>query len=235
MAEAIKIAAESRTRAGKGAARAARRAGRIPGVIYGNRQPPAMIELDPAALLRQLQQPGFFTRVLDVEVGGKAEQVLPRDVQFHKVTDRPQHVDFMRVGADTEIRVRVPVEFINQDKSPGLKRGGVLNIVRHTVEVYCLASQIPERFSFDLGGRNIGDSIHISSIKLPEGVRPTISDRDFTVATVAAPSVLKTAEEEAADAAKVAAAAAAATPAAAAAPADAAAKKEPAKKEPAKK
>ncbi|HTP83871.1 MAG TPA: 50S ribosomal protein L25/general stress protein Ctc [Alphaproteobacteria bacterium] len=217
MVDATKIAAQPRERAGKGASRAVRRAGRVPGVIYGEKAPPTLIDLDPKAVQAEIDKPGFFTRVFDVEIGGKVQRALARDIQLHPVTDRPEHVDFMRVGATTRIRVGIPVKFINQDKSPGLKRGGVLNVVRHTIEVYCRVDNIPQSFSIDLDGLDIGDSIHISKVKLPEGVKPTITTRDFTIAAVAAPSVLKTAEEEAAEAA---AAAAAATPAegAAAAP-----------------
>ena len=222
MVEAVKIAAQPRERAGKGAARATRRAGRVPAVIYGEKQPPQLIDLDPKELGIQIQKAGqsFFTRIFDVQVGSKAVRVLPRDVQLHPVTDKPEHVDFMRVGEHTRIRVSIPVEFANKDKSPGLKRGGVLNVVRHTIEVYCTVDNIPQIITVDLDGLDIGDSVHISKVKLPEGVRPTITTRDFTVAAVAAPSVLKSPEEEAAEAAaKAAAAAPAAGEAGAAAPA----------------
>jgi large subunit ribosomal protein L25 len=209
MVDATKIAAQPRERAGKGAARAVRRSGRVPGVIYGEQAPPELIDLDPKILEIEIKKPGFFTRLFDVEVGGKVQRALARDVQFHPVTDWAEHVDFMRVGDKTRIRIGIPVKFANQDKSPGLKRGGVLNVVRHTIEVYCRVDNIPQAFIIDLDGLDIGDSIHISAVKLPEGVKPTITSRDFTIAAVAAPSVLKTAEEEAAEAA---AAAAAATP-----------------------
>jgi large subunit ribosomal protein L25 len=185
-------------------------------VIYGEKAPPTLIDLDPKTVQAEIDKPGFFTRVFDVEIGGKVQRALARDIQLHPVTDRPEHVDFMRVGATTRIRVGIPVKFINQDKSPGLKRGGVLNVVRHTIEVYCRVDNIPQSFSIDLDGLDIGDSIHISKVKLPEGVKPTITTRDFTIAAVAAPSVLKTAEEEAAEAAAAAAAAAPAEGAAAA-------------------
>jgi large subunit ribosomal protein L25 len=225
MVEAVKIAAQPRERAGKGAARATRRAGRVPAVIYGEKQPPQLIDLDPKELTMQIQKAGqsFFTRVFDVQLNGGAVRVLPRDVQLHPVTDRPEHVDFMRVGANTRIRVSIPVEFVNRDKSPGLKRGGVLNVVRHAIEVYCTVDNIPQIITIDLDGLDIGDSIHISAVKLPQGVRPTITTRDFTVAAVAAPSVLKSPEEEAAEAAAKAAAAAPAAGEAAAPAAGAAA------------
>ncbi|HEX2115128.1 MAG TPA: 50S ribosomal protein L25/general stress protein Ctc [Alphaproteobacteria bacterium] len=221
MVEAVKIAAQPRERAGKGAARATRRAGRVPGVIYGEKQPPQLIDLDPKELTMQIQKAGqsFFTRVFDVQLNGSAIRVLPRDVQLHPVSDRPEHVDFMRVGEHTRIRVSIPVEFVNKDRSPGLKRGGVLNVVRHAIEVYCTVDNIPQIITVDLEGLDIGDSVHISAVKLPQGVKPTITTRDFTVAAVAAPSVLKSPEEEAAEAAAKAAAAPAAGEAAAAAPA----------------
>ena len=220
MVNATKIAAEPRERAGKGAARAARRAGRVPGVIYGEKAPPTLVDIDPKFLMGELKKPGFFTRVFDVDVKGKVQRALARDVQFHPVTDRPEHIDFMRVGEHTRIRVGIPVKFLNQDKSPGLKRGGVLNVVRHTIEVYTNVDKIPQQIVVDLDGLDIGDSVHINAVKLPEGVKPTIQ-RNFTIAAVAAPSVLKTAEEEAAEAAAAAAAAGAvegAVPAEGAAP-----------------
>ncbi|HEX6980433.1 MAG TPA: 50S ribosomal protein L25/general stress protein Ctc [Alphaproteobacteria bacterium] len=213
MVETVTISAQSRQRAGKGAARAVRRAGRIPGVIYGDKQAPTLIALDPKDLVREFQKPGFFTRVFDVQIDGRSERVLPRDVQLHPVTDRPEHVDFQRVGAKTQIRVSVPVRFENQERSPGLKRGGVLNVVRHEIEVYCSIENIPQVITVNLEGLDIGDSVHISAVKLPEGVRPTITTRDFTIAAVAAPSVLRGAEEGGAAAAGAPAEAGAAAPA----------------------
>ena len=207
MTNTIDLAAEPRERAGKGASRAARREGKVPAVIYGNKLPPVLVSLDPKALTRECDQPGFFTRVCEVKLGQDKVRVLPRDVQRHPVNDRPIHVDLMRVSDNTRIRVAIPVAFENEGMSPGLKRGGVLNIVRHEIEVTCLVANIPERILVDLSGLDIGDSVHISKIKLPEGVRPTIA-RDFTIASVAAPTLMKTAEEEAAEAAAAAAAAA---------------------------
>lgn len=201
MSEIHKLAAEPRERAGKGAARAARRAGRVPGVIYGARKDPVLITLDPRDLRREIGGGGFFAKLFDVELGGGSERVLPRDLQLHPVTDRPIHVDFLRVSRDTRIDVMVPVVFLNEEESPGLKRGGVLNVVRHEIELSCRADAIPPRIEVDLTGRDIGDSAHISEIALPEGVRPTITDRDFTIATIAAPSVIR---EEAAEAAEAA-------------------------------
>ena len=188
------ITAEIRERAGKGAARAVRRAGMVPGVIYGAKQEPVLFQMDPRPLVKLLHKPGFFSHVLTVEVGKNKYDVLPRDVQFDKVTDDPMHVDFLRFAKDHKLNVEVPVHFINEEKSPGLKKGGVLNIVRHEVELLCDPTAIPEALVFDLSGFEVGDSIHISATKLPKGAEPTITDRDFTVATIAAPSALKSEE-----------------------------------------
>ncbi len=196
--------AELRDRAGKGAARATRRGGRVPGVIYGNKEPTVMISVDPKALQNELESPGFYIRQFEVTVGGQSHRVLPRDVQFHPVNDRPLHVDFMRVTEQTQINVSIPVTVINEEDSPGLKRGGVLNLVRREVEVICAVGNIPSEFVIDLAGMEIGDSAHISQITLPDGVVPVISDRDFTIATVASPTVVR--EEAAAEAEATAAA-----------------------------
>ncbi len=201
MSDVHQLAAEPRERAGKGAARATRRAGRVPGVIYGAKKDPVMISMDPRELQREISTGGFFSTLLDIDVGNKKERVLPRDLQLHPVTDRPIHVDFLRVSRDTQINVEVPVTFLNEEESPGLKRGGVLNVVRYTVEVACQADAIPQAIEVDLTGRDIGDSVHISEISLPEGVEPTITDRDFTIATVAAPSVIPEEAEEGEEAA----------------------------------
>ena len=209
MADILTITAEARTGAGKGAARSIRRAGRVPGVIYGNKQDPVMITLEPKELVRELQKPGFFTHLYDVKLDGSAHRVLPRDVQLDPVKDRPLHVDFLRVSPDSMIRVNVPVQFVNHGQSPGLRRGGVLNIVRHEVEMLCRADSIPDHLTVDLEGHDIGSSIHISMVRLPEGARPTIRDRDFTVATVAAPTIETVVEPTAAEAAATAEAAAA--------------------------
>jgi large subunit ribosomal protein L25 len=201
MTEIVNLAAEARDRAGKGAARTTRREGRVPAVIYGDRKEPLLISLEPRGLVRELQRPGFFAKLVDVTIGGETHRTLPRDVQLHPVTDMPLHVDFMRVGANTRITVDIPVRFVDQEKSPGLKRGGLLNIVRHTIEMVCSADNIPDHIDVSLENRDIGESIHISAVKLPEGVRPTIGDRDFTVASLAAPSAVR---EEAAAAAAAA-------------------------------
>ncbi|PJI37981.1 50S ribosomal protein L25/general stress protein Ctc [Ferrovibrio sp.] len=223
MREVNTIAAEARSRAGKGTARATRLKGRVPGVIYGEKQTPELISVESRELLKEMHKGSFFSRLFTVDIGGKTERVLARDVQLDPVTDRPVHVDFQRIGKDSKIRIFIPVHFLEQEKSPGLKKGGVLNIVRHEVEFFVRPDNIPESISISLEGMDIGHSIHISAFKLPEGIKAVIQDRDFTVATVAAP----TKEEEAAPKAEAAAApaAGAAAPAAGAkAPAAAAAK-----------
>ncbi len=201
MVDVTPIAAELRDRAGKGAARATRKGGRVPAVIYGNKQDPVMISIDPIQLRKELNSGSFFTRIYEISAGDAKEKVLPRDVQFHPVTDSPMHVDFMRFGKNTKFNVEVACEFINEDDSPGLKRGGVLNVVRYAVELRCSPDAIPDHITVDLAGLDIGDGVHISAVELPEGVEPTISDRDFTIATIAAPTVVKDeAAEEAAEA-----------------------------------
>ncbi len=190
MADANVFHAEPRERAGKGAARAARRAGRVPGVIYGSKKTPEAVSVDPSELATELGKPGFFTRLHDVQVNGATQKVLVRAVQFHPVSDRPIHVDFLRVEPDSRVTVAVPVIFENEAASPGIKRGGVLNVVRHSIEVVCAAARIPHEIRVDLTGLDIGDSVHFSAVGLPEGVRPAITARDFTVATVAAPTTM---------------------------------------------
>ncbi len=191
MSDIVSLAAEVRQRAGKGTARQTRRAGRIPAVIYGNKLPPLMISLDYNGFRKLVNKPGFFTHLFDVSVDGALHRVLPRDVQFDPVSDEPVHVDFLRVGANTKITVSIPVTFINQDKCPGLKRGGTLNTVCHDIELLCDATQIPEHLVIDLEGLDLGASIHFGAITLPEGTSSTATDRDFTVATIAIPSGLK--------------------------------------------
>jgi len=191
MSEATVLAAEARERAGKGVARQTRRAGRIPAVIYGNKEKPVMISLERLKFDRVLRKPGFFTHLFDVKVGDQSYHVLPRDVQFDPVTDVPIHVDFLRVSTEATVTVAIPCEFVNAEKSPGLKRGGMLNIVRHEIEVVCNAEEIPEHITVNLEGFDLGDSIHISSVTLPAGIKLTITDRDFTIATIASPSAVK--------------------------------------------
>ena len=206
MSETNLIAAEPRERAGKGAARAARRADMVPAVIYGAKKEPALINLPVKALTKALSTEGFFARLYDVELGKVKERVLAREVQFDPVTDRPIHVDFLRVSASSKVEVEVPVHFINEEACPGLKNGGVLNIVRHELELVCRADAIPSSISADLTGLDFGDGIHISNITLPPGVEPAIADRNFTIATIVAPVVhteeeaVEGEEEEAAEA-----------------------------------
>ena len=199
MAQATIMTAEVRDRAGKGAARATRRAGRVPAVIYGNKEDPQMISLDPVQLIQQLQKPGFFARVCEVDVAGDNHKVLPRDIQLDPVTDRPLHVDFMRFSATTRVNVEIEVRYLNEDECPGLRGGGVLNIVRHTIEALCRPDDIPDFLTIDLAGLEIGDSVHISSVDLPDGVTPTITDRDFTILTIAAPTILAVEDDEVAE------------------------------------
>ena len=198
MPEIITLNAERRERAGKGAARAMRRMGRVPGIIYGGNQAPMLISLEPRELSRALTKRGFLATLVDVSVAEAVHRTLPRDVQYHPATDMPLHVDFMRVGADARVTVTVPVVFINPEMSIGLRRGGILNIVRHGVELICQVDNIPERLVVNLNGLDIGDSVHISAVSFPPGARPAITDRDFTIATIAASSAVR---EEAAAAA----------------------------------
>ena len=213
MSDITTLVAQPRDRAGKGVARATRREGRVPAVIYGGKEPPVLVALELKDLARRAHAASFFTHLLEIAVDGKKHRVLPRDVQFHPLNDNPTHVDFLRVAANATIEVAVPVEFINHEASPGIKRGGVLNIVRHEVELVCPVEAIPDHITIDMTGFAVGDSIHISHVKLPANVKPVISDRDFTIATIVAPSGLKSADAEAeeAEAAASAAASAAAT------------------------
>ncbi len=196
MSDVHTLVAEVKEGAGKGAARAVRRAGRVPAVIYGAKKTPVMISLEPRDLAREISGGGFFATLYDVQVADTKERVLARDLQLHPVNDRPLHVDFLRVSASTEVTVQVPCSFNNEDASPGLKRGGVLNIVRYELELVCRADAIPQQIDVDLSGLEIGDSVHISEVSLPEGVHPTITDRDFTIASIAAPSVIVEEAEE---------------------------------------
>ncbi|MBB4641536.1 50S ribosomal protein L25/general stress protein Ctc [Rhizorhapis suberifaciens] len=198
MSDQLTLSAEARERAGKGASRALRREGRVPAVIYGDNQEPVMVHVEEKALNKLLGTGHFMNSVIMVDVGGKAARTLPKDVAFHPVTDRPLHVDFMRVSKHASVTVQVPVVFQNEEASPGIKRGGVLNVVRHELELVCDAASIPDDVVIDLTGRDVGDSIHISEVKLPAGTKSAIEDRDFTIATIVAPSALKKAEGEAA-------------------------------------
>jgi len=198
MSDITQIDATMRSRVGKGYARAARRARRVPAVIYGDKKAPITIEMEERLVRKVIHEPGIFGRLLNINIDGKNTTVLTRDIQMHPVTDEPLHMDMLRVGATSKVAVAVPVEFINHEKSPGLKIGGVLNVVRHEVELNCPAGDIPEKITVDLDDIKIGDSIHISAIELPEGATPTITDRDFTVATLQSPGGgVKNEDEEA--------------------------------------
>lgn len=199
MADTITFNAHSRTRVGKGASRAARREGRVPAVIYGANKDPLAITMDPRELTMQADSEGFFATLYEIDCDGQKERVLCRDLQRHPVKDTPVHADFLRVTEATRINVEIPVHFENEDECPGLRAGGVLNVVRHTVEVICRAGAIPESIIVDLSGHEIGDSIHISEVNLPSDVAPTITDRDFTIATIAAPTVVPAEDEEGAE------------------------------------
>ena len=198
MSEQLTLPAQARDRAGKGASRALRRNGRVPAVVYGEKKEPLSIHVEEKLLTKMLHSGHFMNSIVMVDVGGKPARTLPKAVDFHPVTSRPIHVDFLRIGEHSKVHVNVPVRFDNEEASPGLKRGGVLNIVQHELELTCDAAHIPEEIHIPLDGLDIGDSIHISDVKLPEGTRAAIDDRDFTVATIVAPSAMKAEEEEAA-------------------------------------
>jgi large subunit ribosomal protein L25 len=208
MANVVSIEAEVRARSGKGAARATRRAGKVPGVIYGGKQEPNLIQLDPRVVIRELHKAGWQSRLYEINAGAEPIRALIRGVQFHPVSDKPEHVDFQRLVAGQRIKVAIPVHFENDGISPGIKRGAVLNVVRHAVEVYCDADHIPEQFTADLGPLDFNDNVRWHDLKGTENVKPVI-DRDFVVATVVPPTKIEV----------VAEAAVAGAPAAAAAPA----------------
>ncbi|MDJ0931572.1 50S ribosomal protein L25/general stress protein Ctc [Breoghania sp.] len=191
MAHTYELEATLRGHVEKGSARALRRDGKIPAVIYGGNEDPLPIAIGIKETTLKLHAGGFMTQIATITVDGKKERVLARDYQLDPVRDFLVHVDFLRVGANTRLTVDVPVHFINEEQSSGIKRGGVLNVVRHTVELECPASEIPESIKVDLSGLDINDSAHISSVTLPENVTPAITDRDFTIATIAAPAGLK--------------------------------------------
>ena len=191
MSDTHTLPAETRDRAGKGASRALRREGRVPAVIYGGKEAPLAVHVEEKELRRQLATGHFTNSIVMIDVGGKSIRTLPKDVAFHPVNERPLHVDFLRISKDAKVTVEVPVLFINEDASPGLKRGGVLNIVRHDLELVCEADKIPDDIQIDVTGLDLGASIHISHVVLPEGSVSAITDRDFTIATIVAPSALK--------------------------------------------
>jgi large subunit ribosomal protein L25 len=218
MGAAYDLTASVRQKVGKGAARAVRREGQIPAVIYGGEEPPVAITLNAREVRAKIMGGGFYTTVANIAVDGASITTLPRDFQLDPVSDKPTHVDFLRVKPGSEIAVEVPVQFINEAQAPGIKRGGVLNVVRHRIALFCKVDSIPEKVVADLSGLDIGDSLHISKVELPQGVRPTITGRDFTIATIAAAAGVKEEMRAAADAAAAAKAAAAAAEAAGAEP-----------------
>jgi large subunit ribosomal protein L25 len=191
MSDALTLPAETRERAGKGASRELRRNGRVPAVIYGGKEEPTPIHVEAKELARQLGTGHFMNSIVMIDVGGKSVRAIPKDVAMHPVTDRPIHVDFLRLSKDSKIQVAVPVIFINEEESPGLKKGGVLNVVRHELELVCESDKIPDDIQIDVTGLEVGDSIHISSVNLPDGSVSAITDRDFTIATIVAPSAMK--------------------------------------------
>lgn len=198
MSTSYELTASVRNRVGKGAARASRREGKIPAVIYGDKQPPLAIELSHKDVYMKLHGGGFLTTVATINVDGQKIRVIPRDYSLHPVSDQPIHVDFLRVTVGASLHVKVPVQFVNDDKAPGLKAGGVLNIVSHELDVTAPADAIPDHIVVDLTGLEIGSSVHLSNVSLPEGVKPTAAD-DVTLATIVAPAALTS--EEAAEAA----------------------------------
>ena len=198
MSEQLTLPAEARDRAGKGASRALRRYGRVPAVVYGEKKEPLSIHVEEKLLMKMLHTGHFMNSVVMIDYEGKANRTLPKAVDFHPVSGRPIHVDFLRIGEHTRVTVAVPVRFDNEDDAPGLTRGGVLNVVQHELELTCDAAHIPNEIHVDLTGLEIGDSVHISQVKLPDGVVPYNDEEDFTVATIVAPSAMKAEEEEAA-------------------------------------
>ena len=194
MSDALTLPAEARERAGKGASRELRRQGRVPAVIYGGKEEPTAIHLEAKELVRQLGSGHFMNSIVMIDVGGKMVRTLPKDVALHPVTDRPLHVDFLRIGEHTTVHVNVPVVFTDEEKSPGIKRGGVLNVVAHELELIVDAADIPDEITVSLEGLEVGTSIHISQVALPAGAKVNHAETDFTVATIVAPSALKSTE-----------------------------------------
>ncbi|MBB4856723.1 large subunit ribosomal protein L25 [Novosphingobium chloroacetimidivorans] len=194
MSDTLNLPAETREGVGKGASRALRREGRVPAVIYGNKEEPLSIHVEAKELVRLLGTGHFMNSIVELEVGGKKLRTLPKDVAFHPVNDRPLHVDFLRLAANATVHVKVPVVFTNEEASPGLKRGGVLNVVAHELDLIVDANKIPDEIVVDVTGLEVGDSIHISQLKLPQGAQDGSHDADLTIATIVAPSALKSSE-----------------------------------------
>ncbi len=192
----IVLSVEVRERTGTGGARETRRNGFVPGVLYGGDKGPVSIALKNNEVIKAINSGKFLAQMITIDHKGEKQSVLTRDVHFHPVRDEPVHIDFQRVDESTIITVEVTVHFHNDEKSPGLKRGGVLNVVRHAVEVNVPAGSIPDQIDVDLSGYDIGDSIHISAVTLPEGVTPAITDRDFTIATIQNSRAARATEDE---------------------------------------
>lgn len=203
MAIASQLEVQPRQNTGKGAARALRREGRVPAVLYGGSEAPLHFSLDPIQLDKELHQTGFMSKIFDFTFNGKKERALARDVQFHPVTDLPLHVDFFRVTKGAKVTVAIPLTFINEASSPGLKRGGVLNILLHNLEIISDIDHIPSHVEIDLAGLDIHDTVHLKDLKLPEGVVAAHPERDNDIANIVAPTVMKQTEEEAPEAAAV--------------------------------
>ena len=197
MAKETNIEAVVREGAGKSAVKKIMATGKIPSILYGLNEEPVNIAVDKIFIQKELNAGGFLTKIFNLSIDGKKNLAIPRDVQFHPLSDQPIHVDFLRLSEDSKVTLDIPTKFINEESSPGLKRGGVLNVNRRTVQLNCPANNIPEELIFDLTGLEIGDTIRISMVNLDEGVTPTITDRDFTVASVAAPTVVKEPEAQA--------------------------------------
>jgi len=198
MSETLHLSAEAREQVGKGASRVLRRAGRTPAVVYGDKQTPISVHLEEKALRKALSTGHFLNSIVELSIdGGTVIRTLPKDVAFHPVSDRPVHVDFLRVSATHAVHVKVPVLFINEDASPGIKKGGVLNIVAHELEVVSIPEAIPNDITVDLTGLDIGDSVHMHDLTLPDGVKVITHEADATIATIVAPSALKSSEGEA--------------------------------------
>ena len=191
MSDIVPMSVEPRPGVGKGAARAARRAGFVPGVIYGDKKDPVTIQINRNELLTVLQKGGFYTTLFDLDVGGEKHRVIPKDMQKNKLNGLPEHIDFLRLAKGAKVTIEVPVVFVNEEQSPGLEEeGGVLNIVRHAIELSVAADNMPDQIEVDLAGLSVGDSANVSAARLPEGAEPTITDRDFTIATIVPPSGL---------------------------------------------
>ena len=197
MAKETNLDAVIRPNVGKSAVKKVMATGKIPSILYGLGEDPVSIAIDKISIQKELNAGGFLTRIFNLNIEGNKNLAISRDVQFNPLSDQPVHVDFLRLAADSKITLDIPTKFINEESSPGLKRGGVLNVNRRTIQLSCPADNIPEELVFDLSGLDIGDTIRISMTELGEGIEPTITDRDFTVASVAAPTVVKEPEPQA--------------------------------------